>query len=221
VNTDIRNIIVILAVVVLSIIGGFFLRQPSTTVFEVVKPDTSAIRIAEMQLIRVDLNEYPDLSTEIKDQMAKAIQEASKRYTIPPQLIHAIIQIESDYRFNIDHAEVTIKVKGKSVKTRCRGLGGILFDSWADSLKKEGIAEKSSDLYIPRNNILAIGFILRTIINDELARDRDGWIVRRIISQYFGKISVDYEQKMKEKTSVLWLKRIAREIETTPIKKSI
>jgi hypothetical protein len=215
---------IIVLLVVLMFAGGFFVRDQvgcsNSTVIQHVLPsyhDTlrteDLVRRAEMQLIRLDLNEYPHLSTTIKDQMAQAILEASERYRLPPALIHAIIQIESEYRFNIDHPTVTLKVKGKMIKTSCKGLGGILWESWEDRLRAEGIAEKVSDMYLPRNNILAIGYILRTIIDDELAKNRDGWIVRRVIAQYYGAPSAEYEAKMRSVTSNLWLKRIAREIQ--------
>jgi len=177
--------------------------------------DPEAARQAELELIRLDLNEYTHLSTNIKNEITTAISDASEKYKLPPALLHSIFQIESDYHFNIDHPTVTVVIHGKKVTTSCKGLGGILFEAWAEKLKVEGIAETATDLYMPRCNILATGFILRTIINDELAASHgraDSWIVQRIITKYYGVKSPAYEAKMKQVTSNLWLKRMAREI---------
>lgn len=185
---------------------------------KIEKIDTvDQLRQLELQLIRLDLNEYEHLSTTTKDLIAGSILEACRKYDLPPALMHAIFQIESDYRFNIDHPIVITKIKGKPVKTNARGLGGIMWTYWSEELKAEGIAETSSDMYMPRNNILATGYILRTIIDSELKKDRNGWIVGRIISRYYGSTSPAYEAKMREVTSNLWLKRIAREIGTASV----
>lgn len=173
---------------------------------------TDLIRLSEVHLIRLDLDEVNDLSTSTRDVIAASIYETSKEYAIPPALLHAIFQIESEYRFSIDHPTVNVKVNGKLTRTHARGLGGIIWDLWSDKLMSNGIAETSSDLYLPKVNIRATGYILRQIINEEVAKNSDKWIVRRIITRYYGAQSVDYETKMKEATSSLWLKRIAREI---------
>jgi len=169
-------------------------------------------RQAELIFIRSDLDEYEFLSTKLKDNIVNTIDIASKEYNLPPILLHAIFQIESDYRFNIDHPIVNIKIKGKLTKCWARGLGGIMWDCWSDSLKSHNIAETSSDLYIPQNNIEATGFILKDIINKELQKSNDIWIISRIVKQYYGDWNHDYEQKLKEVTSKLWIKRIGKEI---------
>jgi hypothetical protein len=92
-------------------------------------------------------------------------------------------------------------------------LGGIIFDVWAEKLTAAKIIETSSDLYIPAKNIRSTGFILRTIINDEISKAKDGLIVQRVITKYYGAASPAYEKTMKEVTSRLWLKRISRELE--------
>jgi len=175
--------------------------------------DSIAIRTAELKIIRLDLNEYSNLSTATKDEITNAIGEASNRYKLPPALLHAIFQIESDYRFNVDHPTVKIKINDKLTTVNCRGLGGILWEVWRKELQTEGIAETSSDLYYPKNNVMATGYILRSIINQELSKSSNDWIVRRVITRYYGATSPQYEQKMRLVTSNLWLKRIAREIE--------
>ena len=183
-----------------------------------VKVDTvDQIRQVETQLIRYDLNEYSHLSTDIKDKIAKAILNTSQKYDIPPILMHAIFQIESDYRFNIDHDPVTLTILGKIVKTNAQGLGGIIWEVWQERLKAEEIAETKSDLYVPQNNIAATGFILRLIINEELSKKKSGNIVERIIAQYYGQASSRYENKMRLVTSKLMLKRIEREIKESKI----
>lgn len=171
------------------------------------------IRQAELAMIRADLDEYQDLSTATKNEFASAIAEVSQADTLPPGLLHAICQIESDYRFNVDHPVVTIKIGGKYQTVHARGVAGIIWEIWGKKLHTAGIAETSSDLYIPRIAIRSLGFILRVITNDEISKGNGTLIVRRIIAQYYGVVSPEYERKMKEVTSNLWLKRIARQLE--------
>jgi hypothetical protein len=182
---------------------------PSDTLNLTKQITLEEIRKIEVQLIRLDLNDYSHLSTNIKDEISKSILESSQTFNIPPILIHAIIQIESEYRFNIDHPIVFIKGK----KTNARGLGGIIWEYWGKRLITAGIAETDNDLYLPHANILAIGYILRVIINDELTKNRKNWLLRRIITQYYGIQSNEYESKIQKVTSNLWLKRITKEIE--------
>lgn len=172
--------------------------------------DPLSVYALECQIIRVELDEYEDLSASVKNQIAGSILEASNEYNVPPGLLHAIFQIESEYRFNVIHAPIVVKGK----KTAAIGLGGIVWEYWSKELIGADIAEKKSDLYIPRINIVAAAYILRDIIDEELQRKstEKSNIISRIIIQYYGARSIAYENKMKMVTSNLWLKRMSREL---------
>lgn len=197
---------------------GFYIRDNYSTITPVVKADTlvsEKIRQAELTIVQLDLKEYTFLSTDMKDNMARAIDTASKTYRIPVGLLHAILRIESGYQFQIDHPTVTIRVHGKLIKTHARGCGGIIWEIWADTLVAHGIATAPSDLYVPEKNILATACILRITTNQALSeKPTSSSVIREVIRRYFGAYSPAYEARMSQVMTDLWLKRISRDLLT-------
>jgi hypothetical protein len=160
----------------------------------------------------LDLDEFP-LSPRIKDDVITALRLTSKEFGIPVSLLHLVIRVESDYRFNIDHKLVTIKVKGRDTKIQAKGLGGIVWELWADSLQTYGIAASSTDLYLPDVNIKAMGFILRDCLRKESGSDPNvSTIISRVVRRYFGAFSKDYEDKLLRDGGDFALRRIARDL---------
>ena len=149
----------------------------------------------------------------MREQIIRAIDSTSKEFRLPVMLIHAIIRIESEYKIDAAHPEVTTTVAGKKTKIKAAGLGGIVWEIWEDSLKAKGIAETRTDLLFPESNIRATGYILRDA-TDKIMKSptSERTIVRKIIRQYYGAYSVPYENRMEKVTSDLSMKRIARDL---------
>jgi len=184
---------------------------------KVVATEREKEKEAELTFVRLDLQEYQHLSPEIRERMLAALDSASRKYRIPVGFLHAILRIESNYQFQIDHPKVTIKIKGKPVTTCARGLGGVMWDIWADSLKANGICNAVSDLYVPENSIMASAYILRYETDRTLSRSKNVSaynIIREIIKSYYGAYSAPYEARMMQVTNELWLKRIAKDLIT-------
>ena len=158
----------------------------------------------ELAIIRDDLKEY-DLSENLSNVIIDKIEEASKKYKIPVMLLHAIFRIESDYKFWIEHDIITVKAQ----KTRAVGLGGIVWEYWADSLTHKNIAKTKSDLFLPQVNIEATAYILRVIVNSYNDKKIN---IREIIKRYYGVDDNVYYEKMLNVTSDLFIKRIEREL---------
>jgi hypothetical protein len=165
----------------------------------------------DLLLVKKDLDSSytGTLSTRTKDRIIEGLDSASREFRVPVMFLHALSQVESNYQFNVDHPLVTVDFKGKKVQTRARGLNGIIWLFWADSLIANHIAEVESDLYIPFVNIRASAFIIRTLINQE----KGGDVITRVTTRYFGAYSKTYETKMRNATSKLWMEQIEREME--------
>jgi hypothetical protein len=166
----------------------------------------------QYEIIADDIESY-GYSRRYAHIVKKAIESASEKYGVPPALLHAIMRVESDYRLNAQHDQVTIKVKDKTITTRAVGIAGIIWEFWSDSLKARNIAEDKMDLYLPDVAINASGYILRVIIDQELKRNvGEEALINRIITRYYGAYSQSYKEKMMIVTSDLWLKRVVKDI---------
>lgn len=167
----------------------------------------------ELDIVKADLETYGS-SKMFLDIAIPEIKSTSEKYKIPIGLLHAIFRVESDYRFNITHADVVVPVKGKSAKTNAVGLGGILWVYWGESLRSEKIAEVEQDLFLPNVSIRATGYILRYLIDSEIkAGGKNSYnILSNVVRRYYGAYSSLYMSKMQNYTSDLWMKRIGMEL---------
>lgn len=175
---------------------------------------------SELALVAADLSTYDYLSPQTQELMINSLEAATKRFPVPIGLMHAVSRTESEYRFWIDHPTVTTTVKGKRVTTHAIGIGGIIWEFWGDSLQYYDIAHSPSDLYIPDVAIEAQACVLHIIIRDVMRSHsiKEGNIISRIQSQYYGAYSDLYMSRIQKVTSDLWMKRMAREIEDVYIK---
>lgn len=200
------------SIVVLSFMLGR--RSISTSVDKTTSIDTTFIvnHDTDLDIIRQDLITYQKLSPATIKTVINSIDSASKKWSIPVGLLHAIFRVESEYNFWINHPTVTVTVNGKRIQTQAVGLGGIIWEFWADSLAKYNIANTRTDLYLPKNNINASAAILRWITNVKLKKNTttEYNLINNIISGYYGAYDKNYHKKMERITSDLWLKRIAK-----------
>jgi len=169
-------------------------------------------RAFELDLIRRDLLEFSELSTVTSGEVLRAITSASKQYDIPPLLLHAILRTESNYRFNLTHSTVRPKAL-KGISTNAIGLGGIIWEFWGETLRKEGIAETKLDLYKITPNIIATCFILRHMVDIEVKNGTaENNIIASVIRRYYGEHSSSYYSRLEKYLSDLELKRIGRQL---------
>ena len=176
--------------------------------------DSTLIKIANvsMDITRDDLRTYQRFSFRMIEDISDAVNFYSDKWNVPVGLIHSMMRIESEYMFWVEHAPINIKVHGKRINTKAVGLGGVVWEFWADSLRKHNIAHERTDLFLYDVNIEASTAILRWIIDSELSKPYTNEInlINKIIKRYYGAYNKDYHNKMIKVTSDLWLKRIAR-----------
>jgi len=152
----------------------------------------------EKQVLFKDIQKY-NLSQFMIDSLTNSIKKYSIKYNLPVSLIHSIIKIESDYRYKIAHSSVTIVVIDSMLTTSAIGLGGIIWEFWADSLKKNNIAINKQELFNPDVNIEATAFILRTIINSLKEKNyvNADNLISYLVKRYYGTTNKYYENKLK------------------------
>jgi hypothetical protein len=105
-----------------------------------------------------------------------------------------------------------VTVHGRKISSYAIGLGGVMWCFWGDSLKANHIAETKSDLYLPDVNVMASGYILRTLINEEAQNNPQLSkfnILNNVIRRYYGEYNESYKKKMQKFTSELWMKQVA------------
>jgi len=168
---------------------------------EIVKPYNKTDY--ELEIVKNDLKFY-DLSDEMQNTITEQIRVCANKYKIPVLLLHAIFRIESDYRFYVTHNIIYVK----GAQTNAIGLGGVVWEYWADSLIQRRIALAKTDLFVPEKNIEATAYILRTIVN----RYKHNINIRAIIKSYYGEDNKTYYDKMLTVTSDLFLKRIEQQL---------
>jgi hypothetical protein len=204
---------ILLIWIVMSIVGSVLY----TKIFPSKLPVPINVRVVnesyEIELIKADLETYGTISSKVENIIIANIKDVHEKLGIPIGLLHCIFRVESEYRFNIDHPEVTVSVGKHTIKTHAIGLGGVMWCYWGDSLKAHKIAEKEFDLYLPDVNIQASGYILSVMIKEAIQDDiADYGILDKIIRRYYGAYSEIYMVKMQKITSDLWLHRIAKDI---------
>ena len=167
----------------------------------------------EIGLVKADLETYGTVSSKVETIILDNIKDVHAKRHIPIGLLHCIFRVESEYRFNIDHPEVSVKVSKSIIKTHAIGLGGVMWCFWKDSLIANGIAEKETDLYLPDVNIQASGYILSSIIHQVLSdKVNASNVANEIIRRYYGAYNDLYIDKMKMIISDLWFKRMSKDI---------
>ena len=103
---------------------------------------------------------YSYISPKQRLSILEAILTTSEQYHIDPLILYSICVVESSFRWWLVHEKVSVlDQNNKRVDTHAIGLGGIIYEIWADKLKAANIVQTRSDLYIPENNIKAIGLI--------------------------------------------------------------
>lgn len=169
----------------------------------------------ELSLVAADLMMYDYLSYDTEQLILKTLKEAVKEFPVPIGMMHGVSRTESEYRFWIDHPTVNVNVRGKRVTTNAIGIGGVIWEFWGDTLKHYDVAHARSDLYLPDVGIRAQACVLWCIIKEVMkdSTTKESNIVSRVQSNYYGAYSNLYMQRIKEVTSDLWMKRMAREID--------
>jgi len=159
----------------------------------------------ELELVKADLKTYGYLSDHVIKDYVKAVEECYEEYKVPIGLMHAVITIESDYRFWIEHDLVTPKELGYSV--RAVGASAIIWELWKDTLINNKVADLRTDLFLPYVAIKSSGVILRYLIRDEAGKGYDN-IVNRVLIRYYGAYLQSRYDKTIKITSELWVKRM-------------
>jgi hypothetical protein len=175
----------------------------------------------ELELVKADLETYGYLSERVIYEYLKGIQECYKEYKVPIGLMHAVIYIESDYRFWIEHDLVTLKELGYSVKAV--GAGAIIWELWKDDLLKVDSTLKKTDLFTPYIAIKCSGIILHKLITEETAKGYNN-IVNRVLIRYYGAYLQSRYDKTVKITSELWIKRMNKylqQINKETVKKEV
>lgn len=168
----------------------------------------------ELEMIKTDLETYGYLSSETIKEYLRGIEDNYIEDGIPIGLSYAIIIVESDGRFWIEHDEVIPKDLGK--KVRAKGATGIIFEFWYKLLvEKEKIIEKDTDLFIPYKAVRSMGKVLKELITQEaksVKGNKNYNLVNEVIRRYYGEYSKLYYDKTIKITSYLWVKRMNQDL---------
>ena len=147
-------------------------------------PDEIILKLTK-QSIALDLDTFKHLSTREKTVIYSAIIEASKRYEINPLVIYSILYSESTFRSYLKHADITLTIDNKKIKTNAIGLGGIVWEWWGEDLVAEGIAETKDDLFDPRTNIFATAYVYKVMYSREKLKSAESQ-GESALMRYFG-----------------------------------
>lgn len=147
-------------------------------------PDEIILKLTK-QSIALDLDTFKHLSTREKSVIYSAIIEASKRYEINPLVIYSILYSESTFRSYLKHADITLTIDNKKIKTNAIGLGGIVWEWWGEDLVAEGIAETKDDLFDPRTNVFATAYVYKVMYSREKLKSAESQ-GESALMRYFG-----------------------------------
>jgi len=154
--------------------------------------------IINRELLKANLDYYTKLSPKIRSIILENVITEANRYNINPIILYSLLHVESTMRFQIQHSLVTIKIGKKRLKVRAVGLGGVVWEWWDEQLKKEGIAQTRSDLFLPDVNIKAVAYILNEMYKKPMlkgCKSQDESMLRR----YFGGNFKSYYEKIDKK----------------------
>jgi hypothetical protein len=157
--------------------------------------DKKSFILINRSLLETNLKLYTKLSPKIQKIIIDNVIETANKYNINPLIVYSLLHVESTMRFQIEHSKVLINIKGKKKYIRAVGLGGIVWEWWGDALKKEGIAQTRSDLFLPDVNIKAVGFVLNEMYKKPMlkgCKSKDESMLRR----FFGGNFKNYSDKI-------------------------
>ena len=147
-------------------------------------PDEVILKLTK-QSIALDLDTFKHLSTREKSVIYSAVIEASKKYEINPLVIYSILYSESTFRAYLKHADITLTIDNKKIKTNAIGLGGIVWEWWGKDLIAEGIAETKDDLFDPKTNIYATAYVYKVMYSREKLKSAESQ-GESALMRYFG-----------------------------------
>jgi len=160
--------------------------------------DKKSFVIINRGLLEANLKLYTKLSPSIQKIIIDNVIETANKYNINPIILYSLLHVESTMRFHIEHAKVLIRINNKKKYVRAVGLGGIVWEWWGDALKKEGIAQTRSDLFLPGANIKAVGYVLNEMYKKPIlkgCKSKDESMLRR----FFGGNFKNYSDKIDAK----------------------
>ena len=143
------------------------------------------------------------LSTRARKEFLSAITDASTTYNISPLILYSIAFVESSFRAQIRHKQITVNKR----KTNAIGLTGIVYEIWKDPLKKNKILETKSDLFNPRININACAYIFNTNRKMKLLKGTTTK-AESAMRRYFGGNFKSYSDKINKKIGSIIAKKI-------------
>lgn len=156
--------------------------------------------------VRYDVLIQKDLNNRIKNKLITSGNSAliytnvlkyAEKYNINPLIIYAIICQESSLIPDTIHNDVIVDVYGKKVKTNAIGLGGIVYEIWADKLIKNKIISSKRDLFDIDKNIEAVAYILSDFYKLKEFKGRTK--TETMILRYFGGNNPTYLKSINKK----------------------
>lgn len=211
-NSTVKYLKIALKVVIIMLasIAVYLIATRAGSAFSEV--DYEENKSYEISLVKADLETYGTMSERMQAIIISAIDSASTEFKIPVGLLHAILRVESDYRYWLDHDPIIVKGK----KTCAKGIAAIVWEWWKDSLTVHNIAQVETDLYSPEISIRACAYIVRNILNRSVQNTSQEMLALQIARGYFGegsykgKTATDYKNKLVAYTSDLWMVRMTR-----------
>jgi hypothetical protein len=158
--------------------------------------------------IRKFVNGKTGISDKIKIEIYKAILDSGSKFNINPLILTALIDVESSYRFWIEHKKVQVTLNnGIKANVRAVGLGGIVWEFWGEKLKANKIANNRSDLFDPATNITAIAYVLSELQKRDLKAGTKTKMESALI-RYFGGNYKSYLKKIEDRVFHIIKERI-------------
>lgn len=140
-----------------------------------------------------DMSSTTRLPEELKTDIIQEVILQSQAYEVDPKLVYAVLFTESRFRNNVRHTPTYVKQLKR--KVQAIGMGGVVWDFWADYLVANTSLKKKSDLKNWRKNIEATAAILAFLSNYKMhpkAQDaKESAAIR-----YYGLHSVDYVESI-------------------------
>lgn len=141
------------------------------------------------------------INKETSDKILESVLKYSSKYNINPLIVYAIICQESSLIPTLLHNPVVVDVYGKKVKTQAIGLGGVIYEIWADKLHKHNIVKTKNDLFKIDRNIEATAFILSEFKKLKAFKNRTK--NETMILRYFGGNNAWYLERINKKITSL------------------
>lgn len=140
-----------------------------------------------------DMSATTRLPEELKTDIIQEVILQSQTYEVDPKLVYAVLFTESRFRNNVKHQPTYVKQLKR--KVQAIGMGGVVWDFWADYLIANTSLKEKKDLRNWRKNIEATAAILAFLSNYKMhpkAQDtKESAAIR-----YYGLHSVDYMESI-------------------------